>query len=263
MARMTGPYILVLHGIEAWQRVKPAVRAAARGAWRIVATTQHTAAEFGRANQIPPDRFSIIPLAIPDPSGPAAPPSSANGELRLLTAGRLTAADSYKGIDVLISAVHRARAGGANVRLTVIGDGDDRQRLQSHAAALRLERDVVRFLGAVPDDDLVRELRDCHVFSMPSRGEGFGIAYLEAMSLGRPCIAGRHGGPPEIIDDGVDGFLVEHGSVDQLASRLTALYDRPALCSEMGARAARKVRERYLFSHMRQNWFQLLDAVSD
>jgi glycosyltransferase involved in cell wall biosynthesis len=98
---------------------------------------------------------------------------------------------------------------------------------------------------------------------MPSRGEGFGIAYLEAMSLGRPCIAGRHGGPPEIIDDGVDGFLVEHGSVDQLASRLTALYDQPALCSEMGARAARKVRERYLFSHMRHNWFQLLDAVSD
>src|SRR3954452_8409607 len=56
-ARMTGPYLLVLHGIEAWTRVKPSVRAAARGAWRIVATTWHTAREFAKANGIPENKF--------------------------------------------------------------------------------------------------------------------------------------------------------------------------------------------------------------
>src|SRR3954451_177320 len=65
-ARMTGPYLLVLHGIEAWTRVKPSVRAAARGAWRIVATTWHTAREFAKANGIPESKFVVIPLAVPD-----------------------------------------------------------------------------------------------------------------------------------------------------------------------------------------------------
>ena len=262
-ARMTGPYILVLHGIEAWHRMKPAVRAAAAGASRIVATTRFTANEFARANDIPEDRFSVIPLAVGDSRTAATTPPQMDGELRVLTVGRLSADDAYKGFDMLISAASQARAGGANIQLRIIGDGDDRERLQSHAASRGLDELSVHFLGAVPDNELRRELRDCHVFALPSRAEGFGIVYLEAMCLGRPCIAGNHGGPPEIIDDGVDGFLVEHGDIGQLASRLVRFYQEPSLSGEMGRKAAERVQREYLFNHMRDGWFKLLDEAAE
>jgi glycosyltransferase involved in cell wall biosynthesis len=260
---MTGPYVLVLHGIEAWTRVKPAVRAAAAGAWRIVATTCHTAREFARANGISDDRFVVIPLAVPDAPAAPATRSSHAGALRVLTAGRLASEDSYKGYDVLISGVARAQSMGADVRLRVVGAGDDIERLRAHAQTSGLTKETVEFLGAVSDDQLRREIVDCDVFALPSRGEGFGIVYLEAMSLARPCIAGNHGGPPEIIDDGRDGYLVEHGDVPQLATRLLTLYREPEMCREMGARAALKVKQRYLFSHMREAWFRLLDTASE
>jgi glycosyltransferase involved in cell wall biosynthesis len=260
--RMTGPYILVLHGIEAWGRMKPAVRAAAAGARCIVATTWHTAREFAKANGIGEEKFAVIPLAIGESAGTAEPKASA-GKLRVLTVGRLASEDSYKGYDVLISSVARARGAGAQVRLRVVGAGDDMGRLESHARSLDLDGDGVEFLGAVSDAQLRQELTDCDVFALPSKGEGFGIVYLEAMAMARPCIAGNHGGPPEIIDDGKDGYLVEHGDVDQLASRLVTLYREPELRREMGASAAAKVKQRYLFRHMRDAWFSLLDKASE
>jgi glycosyltransferase involved in cell wall biosynthesis len=263
-ARMTGPYLLVLHGIEAWTRVNPAVRAAALGAWRIVATTWHTAHEFARANGIPEEKFVVIPLAVPDAAAAnAAPARAGNGELRVLTAGRLASEDAYKGYDVLISGIARARELGAEVRLRIVGAGDDFGRLQAHAGNLGLSDGSVEFLGAVSDQQLRGELVECDVFALPSRGEGFGIVYLEAMSTARPCIAGNHGGPPEIIDDGRDGYLVEHGDTEQLASRLVTLCRQPELRREMGANAALKVQQRYLFSHMRDAWFKLLDQSSE
>jgi phosphatidylinositol alpha-1,6-mannosyltransferase len=262
-ARLTGPYILVLHGIEAWRRMKPAVRAAAAGAWRIVATTRYTAQEFARQNGIPENRFAVIPLAVAGSQAAPAPSPAMAGELRVLTVGRLCADDAYKGFDMLIAATGRARVAGANIRLRIVGDGDDRARLEAHAASFGLDPENVQFLGAVPDAQLREELNECHVFALPSRAEGFGIVYLEAMSLGRPCIAGNHGGPPEIIDDGVDGFLVEHGDVGQLASRLVSFYRDPSLALEMGRRAAERVQQQYLFHHMRDGWFKLLDAASE
>jgi phosphatidyl-myo-inositol dimannoside synthase len=263
VARMTGPYVLVLHGIEAWGRAKPAVRAAAAGAARIVATTWHTAREFAKANGLSERKFTVIPLAVPDLASADAAPAGRSGELRVLTAGRLASEDAYKGYDMLISGVSRARQSGAKIRLRIVGAGDDMARLQSHADSVGLAGDGVEFLGAVPDAQLRRELTDCDVFALPSKGEGFGIVYLEAMAAARPCIAGNHGGPPEIIDDGRDGYLVEHGDVDQLASRLVTLYREPDLRREMGARAALKVKQRYLFSHMRDAWFKLLDEAAE
>jgi len=260
-ARMTGPYLLTIHGIEAWGRMKPAIRAAAAGAFRIVATTWHTAREFARANGIDEEKFAVIPLAIPESNAEAPPPADTADELRVLTAGRLAFEDAYKGYDVLISGVGRARAEGANVRLRVVGSGNDMKRLRAHARELRLEGDGVEFLGAVSDEELRKEFSDCHVFALPSSGEGFGIVYLEAMAMARPCIAGNHAGPPEIIDDGEDGFLVNHRDVDQLASRLVTFYREPDLRREMGRKAAMKVKQRYMFGHMRDAWFKLLDSA--
>ena len=101
----------------------------------------------------------------------------------------------------------------------------------------------------------------CDVFAMPSKKEGFGIVFLEAMRYGKPCIGGNHGGTPEVITHGVDGYLVDYGDVDQLARYLIEFSSRPELRQAMGKKGYEKVKTRHLFSHMRANWFALLDEL--
>jgi glycosyltransferase involved in cell wall biosynthesis len=264
-AGMGGRYILVLHGIEAWRRLGTADRMAAGAARWIVATTRYTAAIFARENGIPTERIRVIPLALGESTAPAdgdREESRPTAGLRVLAVGRLSSSDAYKGFDALIDAVGAARSGGDEVSLTVIGSGDDLPRLNRRAAACGLNGSV-QFLGSVSDARLHEALRSSDVFAMPSRGEGFGIAYLEAMRYGRPCIAGNHGGAPELIEDGADGFLVEHGSIEQVTSRLLTLCRNPGLRRQMGDRARRKVETQYLFGSMRDRWFELLDAALD
>jgi len=260
-AGLSGPYVLVLHGVEAWKRLGYLERTAARNAARIVATTRHTATRFAAANDLATERVSVIPLALEDSEAADQPLLAAReGELRVVTVGRLAAEDSYKGYDTLIQAVHHAGQRGANVRLDVVGTGDDRPRLERLATGLGLN-DRVRFQGSLPEPDLRSTLIASDVFALPSRGEGFGLVYVEAMRFGKPCIAGRHGGPPEIISDGNDGYLVEHGDVEQLSSRLVTLCQNAELRTTLGRRALQKVRERYLFPVMRQRWFELLEQI--
>jgi glycosyltransferase involved in cell wall biosynthesis len=255
-----GPYILVLHGIEAWRQVSCTDRIATTAARFIVATTRHTARVFARENHVPEESIRIIPLALPDSSCTVPSEFPQEPNLRVLAVSRLTKSDSYKGIDTLIDAIFRVRSVGAEVALTIVGSGDDRDRLEKHAAALGLNGSV-RFAGSVPDEELQQELVRSDVFALPSSGEGFGIVYLEAMRHGRPCIAGNHGGAPELIENGADGFLVEHGDVNQLCCRLLALYRSPSLVAVMGSNARRKVESEYLFPRMRERWFSLLDTV--
>jgi glycosyltransferase involved in cell wall biosynthesis len=255
-------YVLVLHGTEAWQKVDTLDRLAAKRAARIVSTTRYTAKEFSRCNGIPLQRFHIIPLATTD--SPAGGLSSgrveSKGGLNVLTVSRLTRYTRYKGIDTLIDALARARAANAAVRLTIVGDGDDLPWLRNQVAELGLGGQVL-FRGAVSDRELANLYRECDVFAMPSKGEGFGIVFLEAMRYGKPCIGGNHGGTPEVIDDQSDGFLVEHGDVDRLTQSLLELAGNPGLRIVMGERARRKVEKKFLFPRMRDDWYSLLSEI--
>jgi phosphatidylinositol alpha-1,6-mannosyltransferase len=256
-----GRYIVVLHGIEAWRRLRPLDRTAAAGANRIVATTRYTARAFAEHNAIDSSRFRIIPLAIPEPGVcENANPIGKSTTFQVLAVGRLVASDAYKGFDMLISATHRVRSSGAQLALYIIGSGDDLPRLQAHATSLGLDG-CVRFMGSVSDRELRDALSSSHVFAMPSRAEGFGIVYLEAMRYGCPCIAGNHGGVPELIEDGIDGFLVEYGNVEQLSDRLLTLYRNSDLRLSMGHRARHKIESEYLFPRMRDDWFNLLEEL--
>jgi glycosyltransferase involved in cell wall biosynthesis len=260
LAGLIPPYVLVLHGWEAWRRVEHIKRMAAARAAAIVATTDYTGREFCRLNGIPPELACVIPLAVPPAEQIAERRRGANTALRVLTVCRLARGASYKGVDTLIEAAAWMRDAKVPMQLTVAGDGDDFPRLRHRALELELE-DYVSFQGDVADADLQPLYRDCDVFALPSKGEGFGIVFLEAMACGKPCIGGNHGGTPEVIEDGEDGFLVEHGDVAGLAGRLIALARDPALARIMGERARRKVHRRFLFEHMRARWFALLDRI--
>jgi glycosyltransferase involved in cell wall biosynthesis len=84
---------------------------------------------------------------------------------------------------------------------------------------------------------------------MPSRTDSFGIVYLEAWLNGVPVIGARAGGVPEIISDGVDGYLVDFGDVPALANRIELLLRRPDIAHELGQAGRRKVLAEHTWDH--------------
>lgn len=136
-----------------------------------------------------------------------------------------------KGLHTLIDAVTLLE--DVNWRLRIIGnDGVDPgyTRIIRDSIDHRGLGDRITWLGTVADETLVGLLRESHVLAIPSSYEGFGIAYLEGMAHGLPAIASTSGAAAEMIEDGVNGFLIAPGDSATLASRLRQLHrDRSRL----------------------------------
>jgi N-acetyl-alpha-D-glucosaminyl L-malate synthase BshA len=126
--------------------------------------------------------------------------------------------------------------------LVMIGDGPDRGACEARAQALGI-KDRVRFLGAQTDVEHLLPAAD--VFLLPSEYESFGLAALEAMACGVVPIATRAGGLPEVIQDGVDGLLVDDGAIDSMGGAAAALLADPERLARMGAAARASALERF------------------
>jgi phosphatidylinositol alpha-1,6-mannosyltransferase len=133
------------------------------------------------------------------------------------------------------------------VRYLIVGDGPGRESLQALAEAKGVSH-LVHFVGAVPEPDLPKWYRVADLFVLPNRidgadFEGFGIVFLEAAASGLAVIAGRSGGAPEAIDEGVTGCLVGGTDPLELASAIVGLASSPTRRAQMG-RAGRQRVER-------------------
>jgi glycosyltransferase involved in cell wall biosynthesis len=249
-------YLVVLHGVEAWRRVSWAERWAARRADAVIATTSWTAREFARLNGIPEDRLRIIPLCVDERWAKPADRFRLHGSFKLLCVARQDASERYKGFETIFEALARMD-GDPQPHLNLVGTGDDQPRLKAVAAQLGIE-DRVTFWGALDDAELAAAYADCDVFVMPSKGEGFGIVFLEAMLRGKPCIGGAHGGTPEVIEHGRSGYLVEHGDVEALVGHLAALRADPGLRRALGARGRELATTRFSQAAFRERWRSLV-----
>ena len=150
-----------------------------------------------------------------------------------------------KGFDVLLHALKRLRDRGTNARLVVVGEGDDRPRLEALTAELGLQ-DAVRFAGWQSDTKPYFEAMD--LFALSSFREGLPNVLLEAMALGVPCLATRIAGVPKLIEHGVNGMLVEPGDDRGLADGIFRMIGQSDLCSRYASAARRTIGERYDFA---------------
>jgi glycosyltransferase involved in cell wall biosynthesis len=222
-------YVLVAHGIEVWRPYSLLERHALHGAHRILCVSEYTRRQMLRfCPDLDPARLVVVPNTLdphfePTPSQPAPPTGFALP--RILTVGRLAHADAYKGFDLLIEALPLIRRDFPTARLRVVGRGDDQPRLAALATRLGVAGSV-DFLGPIDDEALRAEYAACDLFALPSRREGFGLVYLEAMTHGKPCLAARAGGAPEVINDTV-GALVEYGNLPDLAAAVSDLVRHP------------------------------------
>jgi glycosyltransferase involved in cell wall biosynthesis len=246
--------IICTHGVDVWEPLSALRRRALRHADLVLAPSRDTAEQVIAQQGVARDRTRVLPWAL-DPqfesfvsagSRPSLPENFPRGRV-ILTVGRWLAAERYKGMDTLITALPRLLMGWPELQLVLVGTGDDRLWLEDFAEKNGVERHV-HFLTGLSYSELAACYSACEVFALPSRGEGFGLVYLEAMACGKPVIGGAHGGAPEIIQDGVTGYLVPHGDPIQLATALHAILTDPVHAKEMGARGKARVEHEFRFN---------------
>ncbi|HEY6386390.1 MAG TPA: glycosyltransferase family 4 protein [Candidatus Acidoferrum sp.] len=245
--------IICTHGVEVWELL-PAVRRLALRRANVVLSPSADTANHVVEQHVRRERIRVLPWAL-DPefetiSSNAPPAKLPHGypEGRvILTVGRWLANERYKGMDTLITALPRLLTRWPELQLVAVGDGDDRVWLEELAEKNGVNRHV-HFLSGLSFQELSSCYEACEMFALPSRGEGFGLVYLEAMARGKPVIGGAHGGAPEVIEDGVTGYLVPHGDAAQLATSIETLLSDPALAQKMGGRGRQRVEREFRFS---------------
>jgi glycosyltransferase involved in cell wall biosynthesis len=153
--------------------------------------------------------------------------------------GRMT---GVKRTDDVLVAFKRLRDSGVDACLCMVGDGPDRDQLERRAHELGIVRDTL-FLGY--QEDVAPFYAAFDALVLPSGNEGTPVSAIEALAAGRPVVATRVGGVPDVVREGEDGFLVEPGATDELADRLVQLARDPELRERMGRQGRERVLPRY------------------
>ena len=227
------PYVAVGHGVEVWEINNRRVRHALRAADRLLAVSEFTRLRMASTLALDTNQIGLLPNTFdPEQFYPGRKPhyllkryGLAANQPVILTIARLAGAERYKGYDQLLRALPLVREQFPNVRYVLGGRGADRARIE----ALIRELDVtanVTLAGYVADHELRSHYNLCDVFAMPSKGEGFGIVFLEALGCGKPVLAGNKDGSVDAVLNGAIGVLVDPDNVTEIANALIAILSR-------------------------------------
>lgn len=254
--RKTG-YIVWMHGIEAWELLRPEHHEALRRSALVLVNSRYTLDRFQALHgELPQARVcwlatddDDVPEDIRRPSGPRC----------VLALSRLDVEDAYKGHSDLMDAWPRVQAAVPDAKLLIAGDGSGRGSLEGRARQLGLD-DAVEFTGYVPESDLPRLWARADVFALPSRKEGFGLVYVEAMRQGLPVVASVHDAGREVNIDGETGFNVDLGKTGMLAQCLIELLADENLRRRMGRAGRSRWRKHFCYSGFRARLQAILAA---
>lgn len=168
-------------------------------------------------------------------------------EKMILFVGGLDKAHYFKGVPKMIKAFHNFKIEvGGEYRLLIVGDGDERFGYEQIAFDYGL-RDKVIFAGRISDNDLMKyyNLADLLVLPSINKGEAFGIVLIEAMASGIPVIASNLPGVRSVVENGINGLIVDPGNTDDLKNKIKYLMERPEKLRSFGLESRRIAREKY------------------
>ncbi len=157
-----------------------------------------------------------------------------------------------KGHVLILRAAARLAPAFPQLRCQFIGEGPHRVRLESLAAELGIARQVT-FAGRRSRMDVAEAMRRCSVFVLPSRSEGLGCVYLEAMACAKPVVACHGQGIEEVIEQGRNGYLVPGDSLDTLVQTLATLLQSRDLSRTIGSCARQTILSRFTLAHQAQS----------
>lgn len=229
------PLWCVIHGIDAWQPNNSAlVNHLLRQVDGVIAVSDLTRQRFAAWSRVPEERIYILPncydpaLFFPAPKNEVLVDRyGLRDKIVLLTVGRLVSTERYKGFDEVIEILPQLTREHPDITYLIVGDGDDRSRLEEKARALGVSGKVV-FTGYVGELEKIDHYRLADAYVMPSRGEGFGIVFLEALACGVPAIGSKLDGSREALANGRLGILVDPDRSEEILDAVrTVLTQAP------------------------------------
>jgi len=262
----------VVYGIEAWVNLPLAKRIALRRADRVIVISEFSREQVTKRQRVKAERIACLPCALDEGLATVEPASTgphealANRQHVVLTVARMEAAERYKGHDVILRALPSVLARVPDLSYAVVGEGDDRPRIEALVDNLGLRPHVV-FTGRVSDSELAALYHRSDVFALPARtviasreakGEGFGIVFLEAMAFGKPVIGPNYGAPTELIGHGQHGLLVDPEDTGAIAESIVGLLTNPDLAHRMGQAGSDWVRKQYSYGAFREKLRHIL-----
>ncbi|KJH72469.1 colanic acid biosynthesis glycosyltransferase WcaL [Aliterella atlantica] len=192
-----------------------------------------------------------------------------DGKVKIATTGRLV---EKKGIEYGIRAVAKLVETYPNIEYNIIGDGDLKAELEQLIAELNVGN-VVKLLGWKQQKEIVEILDNCHIFIAPSVTAADGNqdapvnTLKEAMAMGLPVISTFHGGIPELVEDGISGYLVPERNADAIATRLKFLLEYPEVWQSMGKAGRKRVEAKYDMNKLNDElvaiYQQMLETPAD
>lgn len=224
------PYWVFVYGIEVWGLQSSSKIKALDHAAKIICISNYTRDRLIKEQNLSPQQFALLPVTFHASCySIAAKPESllqryglSHDQPVILTVARLSQTERYKGYDRILQALPTIRQTLPTVHYLLVGKGDDLPRVEALVDQLGL-RDWVTLTGFVPDQELTAHYQLCDVFAMPSKKEGFGIVYLEALACGKPTLGGNQDGALDALCQGELGALVDPDNLEALAHTLTEM----------------------------------------
>lgn len=266
------PYGLFLYSVESWSPLSSGLKEILRQARVRIAISNYTAKRVAAAHpDIGPIEVCHL-AALPNVnldrsfSTNSQPFTSLDLDISLLDrirrnsvliVGRMYSGERHKGHDQLIECWPLLKARVSDAQLVIVGRGDDVELLKAKANRTGFGESIL-FTGQVNESTLDAIYQRAAVFAMPSRGEGFGLVYLEAMQHCLPCIGSIHDAAAEIIEDGVTGVLVDQSDSNGLVNAMAGLLENPSRRKEMGDAGFERLQKMFSFEQFKERILTVL-----
>ena len=256
------PYWILVYGVDAWDIKNPLSCKALRSAEKIISISGYTRDRLVSEQNLNSDKISLLPVTFDiDRFQIGSKPNYLlerhhlkHNQPIILTVARLDASERYKGYDQILRALPQILQVIPNACYVLVGKGNDRPRVEALVQELGL-RDHTILTGFVPDNEIQDYYNLCDVFAMPSKGEGFGIVYLEALACGKPVVGGNQDGAIDALCHGELGILVDPDDLKAIAQVLIEILqgkaDHPLIYQPEALR--QKVAEIYGYEQFKAN----------
>lgn len=267
---LTTKVMAIGYGIEVWKISHGGVRRALRKVNGLLAISVCTEDRMAAALNIHKDRIDLFPCTFdsekfyptPKPHFLLKRYGLRQNQPVILTVARLAYEERYKGYDQILRALPEVMKAVPDVRYVLGGRGPDRPRVVALIKELKLEETVI-LAGYVPNHDLCAHYNLCDVFAMPSKGEGFGIVFLEAMACGKPVIAGNKDGSVDAVLDGKLGALIDPDDVNEIAETIIQIIEKrhPLKILLQPEELRRQVIKRYGYERFKERLRYIVEAL--
>jgi phosphatidylinositol alpha-1,6-mannosyltransferase len=228
------PLLLIIYGVDAWEPIKNRItRYFLPKVDFIVSISEITQQRFLQWSHLTQTPYFILPNAVIQSYYGVGPKLQAlveryglSGKTVLMTLGRLNAEEKYKGFDEVLGLLPGLAKEIPDIAYVIVGDGDDRPRLEAKARSLGVGDRVV-FAGFIPEAEKADHYRLADAFVMPGRGEGFGFVFLEALACGIPVLGSTLDGSREALRGGDLGILVDPDRPEDIQAGILEALKRP------------------------------------